>query len=382
MDLNRTITGPAVGLVSALTGAGRLAELVRVLGEHLVHEFDIEVFDTWWFQAPPREAGTVAWARAEFRVPGVRVLPGPDQMEACRLVELDLEDCEFSPPGQAILRADQGFSRTTGFQLAIRGNQGRWLVLFLRESPLAAKSWRARWIARSPGSDGRESSIPDGVTADIRAAMIDVALNVFAGHVRRQFELEDARSELYRDDLTGLYNSRYLDLALDMEVRRATRFGTKFCVLFVDVDSFKAVNDNHGHLSGSSLLGELGSVVKDAVREVDIVARYGGDEFVLVLLGASIETGSLIAERVRDRVAAHKFRTVAGGEVQVTVSIGIAAFPENATSKEQLLRMADETMYASKKDGKNRVTVYDSRQPVPAARPWRDSGDVTGGING
>ncbi len=356
MDFDRTITGPARELAHAMTSAGRLSELIRAFGEHLLREFGVEVFDVWWFQQPPRPAKVESWTRGEFRIPGARMLAGVECIDACAQVEAELDDCAFNPPGQVLTGAGQF--------IAVSANGGRWLVVFLRESVLAAKAWRAQWLARDSAATGRHQGLSDETMGEIRSAMLDVAIQSFAGHARRQFELEDARTELYRDDLTGLYNSRYLDLALDIEVRRATRFGTRFCVLFVDVDAFKSVNDNHGHLSGSSMLGEMGAVIKDAVREVDIVARYGGDEFVLVLLGASVETGTVIAERVRERVAAHKFRTAGGQEVQVTVSIGLAAFPENATSKEQLLRMADETMYAGKKNGKNRVQIYDAHPSV------------------
>ncbi|NDE13855.1 GGDEF domain-containing protein [bacterium] len=356
MDFDRTITGPARELALAMTSAGRLSELIRAFGEHLLRESCIEVFDVWWFQQPPRPAKVDSWTRGEFRIPGARILSGVECIDACALVEAELDECAFNPPGQVLVGAGQF--------IAVSANGGRWLVVFLRESVLAAKTWRAKWVARSSGTTGRQPGLPDVTIGELRTALLDVAIQSFAGHARRLFELEDARTELYRDDLTGLYNSRYLDLALDIEVRRATRFGTRFCVLFVDVDAFKTVNDNHGHLSGSSMLSEMGTVIKDAVREVDIVARYGGDEFVLVLLGASVETGTAIAERVRERVAAHKFRTSGGQEVRVTVSVGLAAFPENATSKEQLLRMADETMYAGKKNGKNRVEIYDARQPA------------------
>jgi diguanylate cyclase (GGDEF)-like protein len=373
MDFDRTITGPARELAHAMTSAGRLSELIRVFGEHVVAEFGVEVFDVWWFHSSPRPAKVEPWTRGEFRIPGARPLPGSELIEACTVIESELDDCAFNPPGQVLVGTLPGGGTEKGAGkpgavhfIAVFANHGRWMVVFLRDSVLAGKTWHAQWLARNPGAT-RGGALPEAMVGEMRVAMLDVAIQSFAGHARRQFELEDARTELYRDDLTGLYNSRYLDLALDIEVRRATRFGTRFCVLFVDVDAFKAVNDNHGHLSGSSMLGEMGAVIKDAVREVDIVARYGGDEFVLVLLGASVETGTAIAERVRERIAAHKFRTAGGQEVQVTVSIGLAAFPENATSKEQLLRMADETMYAGKKNGKNRVEIYDARQPAAPA---------------
>lgn len=378
MDFDGTITGPAGELAAALTKSSRLSELIRNFGEHLMRDSGVEVFDVWWFQKPLRGAKVMPWARGEFRIPEARGLDGNDLLVTSKTVESELEDHQFNPPGDILTgEVTGGF---TGSAPAIRyvvvqATGGRWLVVFLRESVHAFKAWQARWIAKR----GRETRIPEALAIEIREGMLALAIGSFAGHARRQFELDDARTELYRDSLTGLYNSRYLDLILDMEVRRASRFGTKFCVLFVDVDAFKAVNDIHGHLSGSAMLSEMGVVIKDAVREVDIVARYGGDEFVLVLLGADVETGSTIAERVRERVATHQFRAAtgsgAGDIVQVTVSIGLAAFPENARTKEQLLRMADETMYSSKKSGKNRVTVYVA---VPEANQFELSGENNG----
>ncbi len=379
MEFDGTITAPARELASALTQSGRLSELIRNFGDYLLRESGVEVFDVWWFQKAGRAAKAEAWARGEFRIPGARGLDANEILGAARTVESELEDHQFNPPGDILT------GEITGIRyVLVKGAGSRWLVVFMRESVHAFKTWQARWIAKR----GREANIPEALAIEIREGMLALAIASFAGHARRQFELEDARTELYREALTGLYNSRYLELAMDMEVRRASRFGTKFCVLFVDVDAFKAVNDSHGHLSGSSMLSQMGVVIKDAVREVDVVARYGGDEFVLVLLGADVETGRTIAERVRERVAAHRFRTETGKEggkegekgfgdtVHVTVSIGLAAFPENATTKEQLLRMADETMYSSKKSGKNRVTVYET---VPEVFQIQLSGEGNGG---
>ena len=375
MDFDGTITGPASELAAALTQSSRLSELIRNFGEHLMRESGVDVFDVWWFQKPGRGANCETWSRGEFRIPGARGLDGSEILLASKTVESELEDHQFNPSGDILT------GEVTGIHyVVVKGTGSRWLVVFMRESVHAFKAWQARWIAKR----GREANIPEALAREIREGMLALAIGSFSGHARRQFELEDARTELYRDALTGLYNSRYLELSLDMEVRRASRFGTKFCVLFVDVDAFKAVNDSHGHLSGSSMLTQMGVVIKDAVREVDVVARYGGDEFVLVLLGADVETGRTIAERVRERVAAHRFRTETGKEVgkddastvQVTVSIGLAAFPENARTKEQLLRMADETMYSSKRSGKNRVTVYEA---VPEADHIQLSGEGNGG---
>lgn len=170
-------------------------------------------------------------------------------------------------------------------------------------------------------------------------------------------KLDKTQAMLYRDDLTGLFNTRYLELALDNELRRAERFGGQFCLLFIDLDGFKPINDQHGHLAGSEVLRQVADVLREAVREVDLAIRYGGDEFVIVLLGASCAKGLLAAERVRRLVEAKEFQIEGSKSARLTASIGVAAYPEHGQERSVLLKMADDTMYDSKKAGKNRVTV-------------------------
>lgn len=171
-------------------------------------------------------------------------------------------------------------------------------------------------------------------------------------------KLDKAQAMIYRDDLTHLYNTRYLDVALESELRRADRFSTQFCLLFIDLDSFKPINDQHGHLSGSSVLKQVADIIRDAVREVDIPIRYGGDEFVILLLGATTAKGLLVAERIRRLIEQREFHLEDGaGTARLTASIGVASFPEHGRDRATLLRIADETMYSSKRNGKNQVTT-------------------------
>lgn len=169
--------------------------------------------------------------------------------------------------------------------------------------------------------------------------------------------LDKTQALLYRDDLTGLFNSRYLDVAIESEIRRVQRFQTSFCLLFIDLDNFKEINDKFGHLCGSDILKQVANVLLDASREVDSVFRYGGDEFIILLLGANPTTGLLAAERIRRRMAETKFEIQGHGFTQFTASIGVASFPEHAKDKETLLRLADETMYVGKRNGKNKVIL-------------------------
>jgi diguanylate cyclase (GGDEF)-like protein len=170
--------------------------------------------------------------------------------------------------------------------------------------------------------------------------------------------LDSTQAMLYQDEVTGLYNYRYLDVAIDSEIRRLQRFHLPFSLLFIDLDNFKQVNDKFGHLTGSMILRQVGAEIKAAVRDVDSVIRYGGDEFVVVLLGANSRQAWQAAERVRSRVDKHEFKTESSGaKIRVTTSIGVACCPEHGRDKSTIVRLADETMYAAKNLGKNRVVM-------------------------
>jgi diguanylate cyclase (GGDEF)-like protein len=217
-------------------------------------------------------------------------------------------------------------------------------------------------LVEDPGSrDGTLVIWRPGKAKDLdqatAAALCDHAVRYVQNESRWHRKLDKTQALIYRDDLTGLYNMRYLEVVLESELRRAQRFPAQFCLLFIDLDGFKAVNDDHGHLSGSSVLKQVADVLRDAVREVDVPIRYGGDEFVVVLLGASPAKGYLAAERVRRRIEQKEFQVEDGGTARLTCSIGVAAYPEHGKDRETLLKVADETMYNSKRTGKNRVTI-------------------------
>lgn len=164
-----------------------------------------------------------------------------------------------------------------------------------------------------------------------------------------------ANDMLFIDDVSGLYNYRYLDIALEREMKRVERYATNLAVLFIDVDSFKQVNDTHGHLVGSRVLSEFGALIKKSVRNIDIVIRYGGDEYTAILVETTCATAELVAERIRRQVEAHHFSSADGQIIRLTCSIGFACCPEDAATKDVLLEMADRAMYVGKTSGKNCV---------------------------
>jgi len=163
-----------------------------------------------------------------------------------------------------------------------------------------------------------------------------------------------------RDPLTGLFNRRYMEESLERELRRAERQGKMLGIIMLDIDHFKRFNDTLGHDAGDALLRELGAVLPRQVRSSDIVCRYGGEEFTIVMPEADAEQTRLRAERIRD--AAGQMRVRHGERVleSVTLSLGVASFPQNGAGREALLQSADVALYRAKKEGRDRVCMAES----------------------
>ena len=165
--------------------------------------------------------------------------------------------------------------------------------------------------------------------------------------------------EIYRmticDGLTGLANVRHLDEFLEREFARSRRHGRDLCVLMMDLDHFKSINDEYGHLTGDFVLRELAILLAQRVRREELLARYGGEEFVLVLPETRLDGAQAYAEALRKMIEEHDFR-FEGQHLQVTVSIGVAAFDPDMVRPTDLVAAADEMLYEAKNSGRNRVT--------------------------
>jgi diguanylate cyclase (GGDEF)-like protein len=159
------------------------------------------------------------------------------------------------------------------------------------------------------------------------------------------------------DDLTKLHNARFLRQFLLSEIKRARRYGSTVAAFFLDIDNFKSINDRHGHLVGSHVLMEMAAVILSSVRDTDVVARYGGDEFVIILPESGMEQALLVAERVREKIARHEFHGGRSLSLRLTASFGVAAFPLHAQSPQQLIARADSAMYEAKAANKNCIRV-------------------------
>lgn len=180
------------------------------------------------------------------------------------------------------------------------------------------------------------------------------------------------------DDLTKLHNARYLRQFLLNEIRRARRYGNSVAALFLDLDDFKRINDEYGHLVGSHVLMEMAAVILSSVRDTDAVARYGGDEFVIVLPDTGTELAGIVAERIRHKIGRYQFHGGRRLQLSLTASFGVAAFPLHASSPQQLIACADTAMYEAKAANKNCVrfaaglvarATSQPNEPLPAPEP-------------
>jgi diguanylate cyclase (GGDEF)-like protein len=158
------------------------------------------------------------------------------------------------------------------------------------------------------------------------------------------------------DSLTGLANRRSLEETLRAELARAGRFNDEVCLVLADLDDFKQVNDRFGHPVGDEVLKEFAQALRKTVRESDVAARWGGEEFALVLPGTDAAGGARLAERARTIIESQVVQAPDGTKLNVTASFGVASFPE-AHELGELVAAADSALYAAKREGKNRVVV-------------------------
>lgn len=223
-------------------------------------------------------------------------------------------------------------------------------------------------VTEAPLKDGDKITIGEHL---MRFDMLD--------EIDREYQRQIHRL-LAHDELTGLLTSKSFFSELRREAARAEAESRPFCVLMMDLDHFKEVNDTYGHLAGSQTLEETGMVITRALRAGDVAARFGGEEFAAFLLDADIAQAIVAAERVRAEVAAHPFPATRhmASETEhkthhITISIGVAAFPDDARDPIELMEMADSALYRAKALGRNRVCTYrqvstDNKDPLPSRR--------------
>ena len=171
-------------------------------------------------------------------------------------------------------------------------------------------------------------------------------------------ELYKSQELIHIDDVTGLYNQRKLYKDLDSLIAKYKTENDPFCVLFIDIDHFKKVNDNYGHLVGTKLLENVAKDVTSLLRDSDIGYRYGGDEFVIILVGANGQSGKIVGERILAKIRSTEYAIDISNEkrhINLSVSIGVAEFPNDAKNPQEVLAIADRMMYEAKESGRGLV---------------------------
>jgi diguanylate cyclase (GGDEF)-like protein len=272
---------------------------------------------------------------------------------------------------------------------AVSGRVGWIEALLLVAALLTACAWavglRRRRAAAAPPADSPGTPLSAEVPAPERTQELGSLMGSFS---RMLTTIEEQASEIslfaerldsaykdvestnarlkefsFKDEVTGLYNRRFFSIRLEEEVSRYRRFSHPVSVVLLDLDGFKAINDELGHAAGDDTLREMANILMKYSRGINVICRYGGDEFAVLLVETSKAGARLYADRIRQVLGSQQF---SHGR-RVTASIGIASLPEDVSpTADEVIRAADEALYAAKRAGKNRVSVYEDVAP---ARP-------------
>ncbi len=399
--VRRALPGRPVGGVLVAPDAGALRRLARL-------ELDF-VLEAWHASEPTSAAvlAHLAGAGRRARPRGAKVQTSAKRLailtdvvktansilEPRKVIELVMEKIRHLIPSEAwsLLMVDEDKQELV-FEAAL-GAKGRDVSSFRLKIGEGVAGWVAQTgkpaivndVERDPRFTGRVDSRTQFATRSIlcaplvsRGRTIGVLeiLNKLGGRFTRAdlalvltlvepcaIAIENAilfqRTEqlTITDDLTRLFNSRYLNLYLGREIKRCKRHGISLSVIFLDLDGFKNINDQFGHLAGSGTLTEVGGILAQGVRESDIIARYGGDEFVVVLPETPASGALVIAERLRRSIEEHRFLEGQGISARISASVGIATYPDHALSPEGLIQKADQAMYRVKEREKNGIEV-------------------------
>jgi diguanylate cyclase (GGDEF)-like protein/PAS domain S-box-containing protein len=270
------------------------------------------------------------------------------------------------PPQQAVFALDDCWAMRRGQPHEVLDPQGSLLCrhFVLRPDtgylcvPLTVQGETLGVLCLIGLSTGKGES-PSSQTSLAVTVGEDIKLSLFNLRLR-----EKLREQATRDSLTGLYNRRYLEESLERELYRTNREGTPLCVAMLDLDYLKKFNDTFGHEAGDRVLRELGRVLREKLRKSDISCRFGGEEFVLVLPGSTLSDAQQRVEQIRLLVKGLQIRHDDQILGRLTVSGGVAASPEHGSTAAELIRAADDALYAAKQAGRDRVVAYEGKDPA------------------
>jgi diguanylate cyclase (GGDEF)-like protein len=320
----------------ALTSTLELSRVLEIIMEQINTLFHP---DTWSLLLVDQEKQElyfeIAVGEASEKLKNVRLKIGEGvagwvaQHQQPVLVSDAARDLRFAPRVDAITRVE---TRTI-VAVPIRGRESVLGVIELINTP---------------------ESIPFG---DREMLLLQALADYAAIALENARHMERIHQMTITDDCTKLFNSRHLHNVLESEIYRSGRYGYHFSVVFFDLDRFKQVNDTHGHLVGSKLLAEVGQLIKDHLRMIDLAFRYGGDEFVVLLPQTDKPAAINVARRLHVLLAGATFLREESINLKLTASFGVACYPEDAASKDELIRLADEAMYLVKNTVRNSIAA-------------------------
>jgi len=183
---------------------------------------------------------------------------------------------------------------------------------------------------------------------------LESVADICANSIQNAHYVERVKQLAYLDGLTGIFNRRFFELRIMEEIERARRYGTGMAVIMADIDQFKRLNDEFGHLLGDEVLRQVSSLFHQQLRKIDVVCRYGGEEFAILLTQTNIQQAQAIAEKLRKLVESWQFP---GVPRPITISAGVAAFPTDGRTRDEIIRAADNGLYAAKQSGRNKVCL-------------------------
>jgi two-component system cell cycle response regulator len=293
--------------------------------------------------------------RARLEARGYETLSASDGQEALESVRANVPD---------LMLLDIMMPRIDGIEVArrVKGDPTLPFIPIIMQTALDSTEQKV---------EGLDAGADDYITKPINFAELEarvrslLRIKALQEEVERQkTSLEALNERLLRisqtDGLTGLFNRRHIEEELGHMYQHSARLGEQLTVVMADLDKFKSVNDTYGHQAGDEVLRQTAEILTKAIREIDRVGRYGGEEFMLLLPGTTAEEAVTFCERVRHTLESHTF-TFEGGSLQRTGSFGVATFPHTRIKNcDALVRAADDALYVAKETGRNKVVRFDS----------------------
>ncbi len=326
----------------------------RSLGAHAFVLIKKEFLDQAGWEEGMRVFGRAPdWSRFPHSAISSQSLPQIPPVLAERFARDELE----TAPNEPVIQIDQSFYRPLFVPIQDVGGRAVATVVLLVDVSQEINTARLALLL------GAIAYLAGGI-------LLFILFYRLVGWVGRRIEDNQQRLEQLAavDPLTGLYNHRMYRSILHGEITRAQRYGRTLSVLMLDIDHFKRINDDYGHVVGDGVLERLGLLLRDSVRSENSVCRYGGEEFTIIVPEFGAEATSEMAERLREIIAQTPFSNGKDQDIKITVSIGVAAFPEMASSAEELTKAADIALYAAKEEGRNRVSRY-KKPSAAVAKP-------------